>query len=89
MLTRGRALLGVSEPASVQTSDTASHSTPWHTLPNLQLFHQHHYWSAVVLHLCVHAIPGRWGLVHTSGMDMLLKVVPVGGALLQLGYVDE
>ena len=34
----GWALLGVSEPASAQTSHSASHSTPLHTLPNPSLF---------------------------------------------------
>ena len=33
----GWALLGVSEPASAQTSHSASHSTPLHTLPNPSL----------------------------------------------------
>ena len=34
----GWALLGVSEPVSAQTSHSASHSTPLHTLPNPSLF---------------------------------------------------
>ncbi len=34
----GWALLGVSEPASAQTSHSATHSTPLHTLPNPSLF---------------------------------------------------
>ena len=34
----GWALLGVSKPASAQTSHSASHSTPLHTLPNPSLF---------------------------------------------------
>ena len=59
------------------------HHTPLHCThcPTLA-FHDHHYWSAVVQHSCVHAIPGLWGSAHTSGMDMFLKAVPVGGALL-------
>ena len=38
MQTIGRALFRVSEPTSVQTSDTVPHSTPLHTLPNPSLF---------------------------------------------------
>ena len=77
----GWALLGVSEPASAQTSHSASYSTPLHTLPNPSLF-MTTTTGLLLSNTCVHAIPGLWGYAHTSGMDMLLKAVPVGGDLL-------